>query len=652
MVASVIPSLAIVKVNWDDRRDYIDNFVPFVAECIRVAAHAEISVSEVQAAVARSFGLTIPQGALQTILNRVRKQGYVERVEGVYRRNDEALARLEFAKVRDDALRKSEALSAKLIEFCGNRFRMEWSPQEAETALLTYLEKGSSAILAAALGDRIISPPKGRVAHVDLVVGSFVAEMHRADPEGFEYLETVVKGSMLAGALLFPNIGAIKRHFEGVEVYFDTPFVLQALGLEGESRQAPRLELINLLYEENANLRIFEHTLDELRKVLNAAARGLRNYTNLRYAHGATSQYLLEAGYAASDVELIIARLEKSLSSLHIRPKAKPPYSKALGVDERKLQSVLQEEVGYHREDTLFHDLDSLTAVHRLRRGRVHLHIEACDAVFVTTNHSLIRASTTFFREEYEDHEEGMVPHCLLDHVFTALVWLKKPLDAPDLPRKRILADCYAAMNPSDMLWRKYLDEIDRLEKQGNITEEDYFLLRFSTAARSSLMDATLGDTEALTEGTVADILERAQSAARAKTEAALSAATTEKEAAERRAAEAERKTAELAAAFEAQRQAQLDRVRVASAQAGRWAGVAAQWIGVVALGVVVYLALLLPSLPGGQWSPSTAAILVAFGAFTIANLAFGTTLRSFTRRLEVLVARFSESILLRLFQP
>lgn len=473
MAQDLIPSLAILKVNWDERRDYIDNFVPFVAECIRTVPQPQISVSQLQTAVGEKFGFAIPQGALQTILKRVERHGYIERAEGIYKRNDEALERLDFTKVAQQALREYEALIDKLVEFCAGRFEVKWSGDHAEAALFRYLEEDSSVILAATVRGRRLpstgSPRRG----VDYMVASFISEVERSDPEAFSFLETVVKGSMLAGVLLFPNLGAVERRFEGLDVFFDTPFVLQAMGLEGESIAEPRRELVRLLYDKNANLRIFGHTLGEVRNVLSAGAHALRNYSNLRHAYGPVIQHFLDMGYTASDVELVIARLEKSLEALHVRVVEKPPYLEALGVDEVKFQDILQSRVGYAREDTLYHDLDSLTAIHRLRKARTYLHIESCEAVFVTTNHDLAQASYDFYSREYEGYG-GSIPHCMLDHVFTTMVWLKNPLSAGDFPRKKLIAECYAAIilriRSGGSTWRRLSGSENETTSLGKIT--------------------------------------------------------------------------------------------------------------------------------------------------------------------------------------
>ena len=652
MHGTVIPSLAILKVNWDAGWDYIENFVPFVAESVRTAAQAEVSLPELQRAISDQFGFTIPQGALSTIVRRAAKRGYLQRRGGIYLRNDEAVAKVELAKVRNGVLRRYEALIRKLTDFCKERFGVEWSAEEADAALLAYLEEGSVAVLAAAVEGKVIAPPKQSVAHAEFLVGSFVAQMCEGDPSGFDFLETIVKGSMLAGVLLFPDLRQVERRFDRVQVYFDTGFVLQALGFEGESRVAPRRELLDLLYEQNARLRVFEHTLDEIRRVLDSAALALRDRALLRRTRSQVVQHLIDSKYSASDVELVITRLENSLRALRIELKPKPRHAERLGLDEVKLESILQEEVGYFRERALYHDSDSVTAIHRLRGGERQCQIESCQAMFVTTNQLLVRASARFFREELGDYADGMAPACVLDDVLTTLVWLKRPLRAPDLPRKRIVADCYAAMNPPAGLWRRYLDEIDRLETRGDISEDDYHLLRFTLAARNALMDRTFGAAEAFAEGTVAEVLEAAQAAARAETEAALRAEVAARAVDQEKAAEAERKAAEAGARVEAERQARSDHRRALAVSISRWVTRVVWPLGLLFVVGATFLTLFFPDLPGGLYLPAAVAVLLPFGLLVAANLVFGVTLSSATRQVEVRVSRVVERILTRLTEP
>jgi hypothetical protein len=74
-----------------------------------------------------------------------------------------------------------------------------------------------------------------------------------------------------------------------------------------------------------------------------------------------------------------------------------------------------------------------------------------------------------------------------------------------------MIADSYAAMNPPDTLWRKYLAEAARLKSTGDVSESEFALLRFSMEARDALMTVTRGDAELFAEGTVAEVLAMAK---------------------------------------------------------------------------------------------------------------------------------------------
>jgi hypothetical protein len=93
---------------------------------------------------------------------------------------------------------------------------------------------------------------------------------------------------------------------------------------------------------------------------------------------------------------------------------------------------------------------------------------------------------------------------------------------ARPLPRRQIIAISFAALNPPDEVWRRYLTEVRRLQERGELTEEQVGLLLFSPDARLELMNATEGDAGALAAGTIAQVLERAEAAARQEVEVEL----------------------------------------------------------------------------------------------------------------------------------
>jgi hypothetical protein len=181
-----------------------------------------------------------------------------------------------------------------------------------------------------------------------------------------------------------------------------------------------------------------------------------------------------------------------------------PDRIPALEPDESRLEELLKERFPFQNAGARKRDIDSLTAIHRIRRGREMRSIGSCVAIMATHNYALFQVATKFFGT----NQGRNVPTCVYDSSLTTLVWLHSPREAPDLPKERMIADVAAALTPSDELWHAYNDEISKLKLSGRLSDDDIRFLRYSNDARSMLMDQTLGRADALTEGTVPELLE------------------------------------------------------------------------------------------------------------------------------------------------
>ena len=210
-----------------------------------------------------------------------------------------------------------------------------------------------------------------------------------------------------------------------------------------------------------------------------------------------------------------IGQLERDLRSLRLGIVNRPEIKIEWSVDETTLEQQLLHAVRYPRREPMLHDLDALTAVFRLRRGLTPRSFENCRAVFITPNTSLARAARDFFNREVGEHW----PIAIMDDDFATLVWLKRPLAAPELPTRRVIADAYAALEPGLVSWETYLIEIDKLRANERISEADYFFLRYSSAAKDALMDETLGVIERISMDTVEAFLEEYKASIRSPLE-------------------------------------------------------------------------------------------------------------------------------------
>jgi hypothetical protein len=643
-------ALAILKVNWDDRRDYIANFVPLIAHCLTEADSPAVSVPDVQARIEDTFGLRIPQGAMKTILGRAARDGLVTRRQNIYEPNAEALDGMNLGPARATVLRQHAHLVERLREFAAGLGR-SWSAEQAERALLAFVETLAEPILEASVdGSPLVELPHTG-GDGSTVVSQFVLELCRHEPKAFDYLETIVKGSMLANVLYFPEAFSGGRAQLGeIDIYLDTPIVLRVAGYAEGHYRAPASEMVELLRGQGASLKIFEHTLHEVEGVLSSAARSYRVGRPGEVA-GDVVDFFASENLSDSDVQALLATLDDRLAAHGIQVVDSPKQTEQLAVDEDALERGLNQTVGYRRREALLRDLDSLTAIHRIREGQIRRRIEHSDAIFVTSNLPLVWASKDFFAPL---HGGGGVPLCILDTRLAALAWLMNPVQAADLPRKQIIATSFAALNPSENVWRKYLSEIRRLADKGELSEDQVALLVFSPEARLELMNATDGDADAFTEGTVAQVLEHARASAQAEVLAELAVERRRREEAE------EAMAKEKALASEALSEAKT----VAGAHAGQLSAVARRvsrfigW-GFFLLGlavVVVGTGFATSSLFPERWSravPFAASFLIVVAVlFGVASIAWGFSLKTIIARTERLLHRPIESILQRLFTP
>src|SRR5258706_484235 len=80
-----LTSLAMLKVNIDQGRDYLDYLVPFVVQALVDSRLESVTDQHVNELLVSSYGLNIPVRTVQLVLRRLVKRRVLIREEGVYR---------------------------------------------------------------------------------------------------------------------------------------------------------------------------------------------------------------------------------------------------------------------------------------------------------------------------------------------------------------------------------------------------------------------------------------------------------------------------------------------------------------------------------------------------------------------------------------
>lgn len=500
-----LTSLAMLKVNIDQGKDYLDYLRPFILHVLVMHRPDPVTDQLVHDHLRTQFGLEIPARAVQVVLKRLSRAHPLKREEGVYHITG-ALPDPGITSEKNKANRHIQAVVSSLLEFAKGGRQCIATEDEAITAICGFLSEFNIPCLRAYLRGTTIPTVEGKQqAHI-VLVSDYVLHLQRSDPERFESFMILVQGHMLANALVCPDLQDAPKTYKGVTFYLDTPLLVQRLGLEGEPKKRATEELIRLLGNLGAAVATFSHSREELDRVL----RGAADHIDSSKGRSAIILEARRSGRTKSDLLLLTGQIDQLLAEAGVDVKATPRYIEDFQIDETVFGKVLEDEVNYFNPRARDYDINSVRSVYVLRGDAAPASVEKCKAVLVSSNSAFARAAWNY-GEQHEASRE--VSSVITDFSLANMAWLKAPMGAPLIPTTELLAYSYAALQPSKVLLDKYLSEIDKLQKQGKLSARDHQLLRSSTIAQEELVRLTLGDEAALTEETVSETLRRVTSA-------------------------------------------------------------------------------------------------------------------------------------------
>jgi hypothetical protein len=504
MSSATLTSLAMLKVNIDQGKDYLDYLRPFIMQILVKQKPNPVTDLTIRAYLRTYFGLEIPERAVQVVLKRLSRDYPLKKEEGIYRITG-TLSDPGIMAEKANADRHIKAVISGLIEFSKRTAKPVETDDEAVTALLAFLSQFNIPCLKAYLRGTAIPTIEGNHDVHIVLVSQYVLHLQRSDPERFDSFLILVQGHMLANALMCPDLRHAPKTYKGVTFYLDTPLLIRRLGLEGDPKRDAIENLIGLLDNLGASVATFSHSRQELERVL----KGASDHVDAASGRGAIVMEARRSGRTKSDLLLLAGQIDEKLTKAQIEVKQTPQYIKKFQIDETAFGQVLQDEVSYFNPRAREYDINSVRSIYVLRSGTEPGTVERSKAILVSSNSAFARAAYEYGQRHEESREVSSV---ITDFSLANMAWLKAPMGAPSLPTTEILAFSYAALQPSKELLNKYLTEIERLERQGKITARDHQLLRSSCLAQDELMSLTLGSEDALTEETITETLQRVSS--------------------------------------------------------------------------------------------------------------------------------------------
>ncbi|MCA9626605.1 MAG: hypothetical protein KC766_03010 [Myxococcales bacterium] len=630
MSTTTLASLALLKANIEtEGRDVLDMVAPLVEFAGSKRGLTEgFSTADLKKATVDELGLVLPERAIDLILRRMQRRGLASRESGRYSVTSWAIDTVAIEDAQAELLRRSSDVVEHLRTFVGERHQIPWSSEDARSALDSYIDAYSiDCIRAHAAASPV--PVQGRSpSNAQFLVSSYANALSETDSARFGLLVDIVKGRMLANAVLGEDLVDQKQSFKGTTLFLDTPLVLRVSGLSGPEAERLAMDVVELGRKAGASWGVFEHTLEEADAVLREVQRKLEfSYEG----HGDVYLHAKESGHSASDITLLRSRLLELLQEKGVQLHATPRYVASLQIDEKALEDECRSAGLHHgNQAALRYDINSIRSIFVLRSNSRPRKLEDSRAVLVTSNSALARGAFAYGKRHEASREVSTV---ITEYSLANLLWLKWPLHAPEVPKHVLAASCHAALRPSGRLWRAFLGEVEKLDKMGKLSPEQHAFLRFESRVRGDLMDLTLGDEGTLDSDTVLRILSAYEEDIARPFKDEADAEKARRAAAERSLQESLKSSQQLEEqlAVERDRQARLKR------SVAWWARTAGRGAALVcfAIGAALIATGLIWLTPEGgglvAWLPSGGLMLAGLATVVLSflNLAVGVTLRT-----------------------
>ncbi|MEO0554260.1 MAG: hypothetical protein AAF149_13720 [Bacteroidota bacterium] len=531
-----ITSLALIRHNWEySRSDYLDTFIPLLGTLIlkkQVPFLEPTNLDDLKKWFREEYGLVIPYSPLQTLLRRLVKKGFLKRDQKNYIPIPEKLSVIDTSKKSKDFQRDYDVILARLKLFILNKTNENFEFDELEKGFINFLKQNDQAILFAAdqksFLPRVNSPKK-----LDHLIGEFITHSHDSDPQVFSNILNITVGYAITGTILYSGFNAFQGRLTGVNIYFDTTFIFNLLGINGAFTQKLATELVNILNSQKVNLYLLQTNQGEVEANLSECLKLMDNgQSEPTKVNNLTFKQCFQNAISNSDLEEILIGLENTLEKHKIKHEVVPEYieNKDYQVDDNALYDIIVEtyasrkaklvsldsvqeqenreklEKMERKNNTILRDVRVLSGMFRFRAGRKPTTIKDCNAIFVTTNSSLAYASREF--EKQIHHVRHTLPVAITDVFLGTLIWLQSPAEIKNLREKKLLMDCLSAMKPSEKLIKKYTEQIDKLKKKGLINDDMVYLMRAHRSAYNILENKTLGDVDELDEKSTLEIMD------------------------------------------------------------------------------------------------------------------------------------------------
>lgn len=501
--------LAMIKLQINEGKNILEAIIPFISTLIINKKYKKIDVLKISQDFKNCYGFKIPYHPMVHILNNLNRMKLIKIVNTEYIPDTDELLNFNNKiniKINND---KVLAFETEFKKFAHEKHEMLIDDNIFNKIINNFLDEYDQQILLEDLPTNYISN------HENFVFNNFVQYIFNNNKNLYNTLIEITISKILLNTVCYAENINIENKLNELNIYLDTRIILRLSGVEEEYRKEAYEYFINELNKSGAKLKVFKHTYNEITDILNDCINWIDNESYNSIYASPTLKYFVKNRYNKTDILTFISSMQTILNknSIQIEEFNYEEKDNKYQVDENKLYELIIKiyKDSNHafkeaeKEQAIKLDVRSIVAIYRMRNGMNPNILNDAKHIFVTTNTSLAKA-TKFYN--FENQKQYFIHECMTDTFLGSMIWLNSPNKLEFYEFNKVISNCMAALNPSDALITKYINELNKLLKTKTITENEFVFLKSHQIAFQKLEDKTFGSADEFNDKMPEEILE------------------------------------------------------------------------------------------------------------------------------------------------
>ena len=499
---------AVIKSQWVNG-NILDEYIPFLATIIICEDMGSIDEHLLCTKMHSKYDVSLQPSFVRSVLSHAMGKGLISKVREQYVANKEALKRYV---INDGEFDKEwDTMIAAFFEYCKSIDEKTDSKEKTQSHIIDFIDH---------YDDHVIY---NNIEDIDVQNNAFlycwcrfVQSIKENNQPIYSFILGLCSANLLKNTLFYSSENV--RNQADVTLYLDTPMIFALLGMDSSERKRSYEYIIRKAKNAGMVLKVFDHNLEEVRGIIERAARWVHNGQYDSAKANKVTEFLHDSAMGEIEITELIDGIETELNSLGIlvEHSAYLAEENDFQMDEKSLSDAIKAEYGKRSvkyrteeiyENSISIDVRSLVMVQRKRSGGYSTNLNNCRYLFVTTNGAIAKVSKDIAAEDELSRDK--IPNCVTTDLLGTLLWMDFPDNSESYLSLKLIADCKSLLKPSQKMIARFNLQLDEAYKRSEITEERFLFMRSHPIVREKLLDVTSGDYSSFSDTTWREVYSR-----------------------------------------------------------------------------------------------------------------------------------------------